>query len=80
MSPRYGLSPIADEADIKLFTSTSKEAAFRSGATSSRLSQLHVIDILFMCVATRQYEQAITHLDQTRAAIDFIQGRWGQKS
>ncbi|MDQ0340022.1 DNA-binding MurR/RpiR family transcriptional regulator [Caldalkalibacillus uzonensis] len=77
---RYGASPIADEADIRLFTSTSKEATFRSGATSSRLAQLHVIDILFMCVAARQYDQAITHLDQTREAIAFIQGRFNPKS
>lgn len=72
---RYGTSPVSDRAKIKLFTSASKEATFRSGATSSRLAQLHVIDILFMCVATQQYEETVQHLDQTREAIEFLRER-----
>jgi DNA-binding MurR/RpiR family transcriptional regulator len=72
---KYGQSLVSDLASIKLFTSASKEATFRSGATSSRLAQLHVIDILFMCVATQQYEDTIYHLDQTREAIDFLKGK-----
>ncbi len=66
---RYGSSPVSERATIKLFTSATTEATFRSGATSSRLAQLHVIDILFMCVATGQYEETIQHLDQTRQVI-----------
>lgn len=69
---RYGSSPVSDQAKIKLYTSASREATFRSGATSSRLAQLHVIDILFMCVATKQYDKTIYHLDQTREAIHFL--------
>ena len=65
----YGSSPVAEKAEIKLFTSSSTEATFRSGATSSRLAQLHVIDVLFMCVATQQYDETIKHLDQTRQSI-----------
>ncbi|WLD91929.1 MurR/RpiR family transcriptional regulator [Alkalihalobacillus sp. AL-G] len=70
---KYGSSRISDRASIKLFTSISKEATFRSGATSSRLAQLHVLDILFMCVATNQYDESIEYLDETRKAIEFIQ-------
>ncbi|RXJ02538.1 MurR/RpiR family transcriptional regulator [Anaerobacillus alkaliphilus] len=70
----YGQSPVSNRASINLFSSASRESVFRSGATSSRLAQLHVIDILFMSVATMQYEESIERLDQTRAAIDFIQG------
>lgn len=70
---RYGQNAVSDQAAIKLYTSASKEAIFRSGATSSRLAQLHVIDILFMCVATQQYEKNILHLDQTRDAIEALQ-------
>lgn len=66
---RYGPSPVSKTAEINLFTSASTEATFRSGATSSRLAQLHVIDVLFMCVATEQYDESIKYLDQTREAI-----------
>lgn len=69
---RYGSSPVTDLADIRLYTSATKEAAFRSGATSSRLSQLHVVDILFMSLASMKYDDTIKHLDETRAAIDAI--------
>ena len=69
---RFGSSSVSDRADIKLFTTPSKEALFRSGATSSRLAQLHVIDILYMCLATQNYESTIKYIDQTREAIEFI--------
>jgi len=68
----FGPSPVAKAADIKLFSAASSEAMFRSGATSSRLAQLHIVDVLFMCVATRQYEQSVQYLDQTREAIRSI--------
>jgi DNA-binding MurR/RpiR family transcriptional regulator len=69
---RYGSSPVSNRSMIKLFTSASKEATFRSGATSSRLAQLHVIDILFMCVATQKYDEIINYIDETRNAINFM--------
>lgn len=70
---KYGSSKVSDQANIKLFTSASKEATFRSGATSSRLAQLHVLDILFMCVASTQYDSSIRYLDESRNAIEYIQ-------
>lgn len=70
---RFGPSPVAKVASLCLRTSVSKEATFRSGATSSRLAQLHVLDILFMSVANQEYDQVISHLDETREAIKFIQ-------
>lgn len=70
---KYGQSTIAKLADISLTTSPTKEANFRSGATSSRLAQLHVMDILFMSVASRQYNQTIEYLDVTRKAIKEMQ-------
>lgn len=39
-------SPVAKLADYKLYT-TSNESTFRSGAMSSRISQLNIIDILY---------------------------------
>jgi DNA-binding MurR/RpiR family transcriptional regulator len=69
---KYGQSSVASLADIKLFTSYSGEAPFRSAATSSRLAQLYMMDILFLSMATVQYEQTIQAIDQTREVIRFI--------
>ncbi|MGM8213815.1 MurR/RpiR family transcriptional regulator [Virgibacillus sp. W0430] len=73
-------SPVTNLADINLYTSTSKEATFRSGATSSRIAQLHIIDILFMCLASDDYTNTITYLDETREAISFLQGNSNKKN
>ncbi|GAF14541.1 sialic acid utilization regulator, RpiR family [Bacillus sp. JCM 19045] len=69
---KYGQSIVTEQADIPLFTSATKEPTFRSGATSSRIAQLQVIDILFMCVASLQYEKTVKHLHETREAIEFL--------
>jgi DNA-binding MurR/RpiR family transcriptional regulator len=69
---KYGQSSVASLSDIKLFTSYSAEAPFRSAATSSRLAQLYIMDILFLSMATVQYEDTITSIDKTREAIQFI--------
>ncbi|PTL38523.1 MurR/RpiR family transcriptional regulator [Alkalicoccus saliphilus] len=76
---RYGSSTIADTADIPLFISATREvpAPFRSGATSSRLAQLHLIDILFVSVVTDQYEEASDYLKEIKSAMDFL--KKGQK-
>lgn len=69
---KYGSSLISKHADINLFTSATREPTFRSGATSSRIGQLQVIDILFMGVASSHYDETVKHLDETREAIDFL--------
>ncbi|MCC3356341.1 MurR/RpiR family transcriptional regulator [Bacillus sp. REN16] len=69
---KYGSSIVTDFADIKLYTSVTKETTFRSGATSSRIAQLQVIDILFMCVASLQYDDTLMHLNATREAVEFL--------
>lgn len=69
---KYGQSSVSSLADIKLFTSYSGEAPFRSAATSSRLAQLYMMDILFLSIATVQYEQTIHSIDRTREAIRII--------
>ncbi|PKR77962.1 RpiR family transcriptional regulator [Halalkalibacillus sediminis] len=69
---RYGSSLVADCSDIRLYTSANREATFRSGATSSRLAQLHVIDILFMSVASHSYDETVRYLDSTREAISSL--------
>ncbi|MDI2587181.1 MurR/RpiR family transcriptional regulator [Psychrobacillus sp. NEAU-3TGS] len=76
---KYGQSPISQISDIQLYTSPTREANFRSGATSSRLAQLHVMDILFMSVASKQFDTTITYLDSTREAIEDIQNQTFRK-
>lgn len=63
---RYGKSILSELADIKLFTSSIEKSKFRSSATASRIAQLHIIDLLFMCYATTFYDEAIEYIDQTR--------------
>lgn len=70
---KFGPSTIAKTASICLRTSASKETTFRSSATSSRIAQLHVLDILFMSVANANYDEVIQYLNQTREAIRAIQ-------
>ncbi|MFD1066884.1 MurR/RpiR family transcriptional regulator [Oceanobacillus locisalsi] len=69
---KYGRWPVTEHADIKLYTSTTREPIFRSGATSSRIAQLQVMDIVFMSVATLQYPVTVKYLDETRDAVDFF--------
>jgi DNA-binding MurR/RpiR family transcriptional regulator len=65
---RFGSNPVSDLADIKLFTS-SLEQSIRSGAMASRIAQLNVIDILYVGIASRNYERNIRALDKTRQAV-----------
>ena len=76
---KFGQSPISQMSQIQLYTSPTREANFRSGATSSRLAQLHVMDILFMSVASKQFETTITYLDATREAIEGVQNQTFRK-
>ncbi|WP_067730806.1 MurR/RpiR family transcriptional regulator [Oceanobacillus damuensis] len=71
---KYGNSAVSSYSDIQLHTSAAREARMRSGATSSRIAQLHVIDILFMCLASVHYEQTVEYLDETKGAISFLKG------
>lgn len=57
-------SPITELADQKLYTAAN-ESLFRSGAMSSRISQLSIIDILYTAVANDQYELSVSQLSKT---------------
>lgn len=62
---KYGnKNPLAEIADVVLNT-TSPEAAFRSGATGSRIAQLTVIDILFAGTASRDIAAYQKNLENT---------------
>lgn len=53
---RYSESVLSKNCDILLYTS-SPEAYIRSGAMSSRIVQLMVVDILFTIIASANYEK-----------------------
>ncbi|MGE6631822.1 MurR/RpiR family transcriptional regulator [Bacillus sp. NPDC077027] len=64
-----GHTSVSSLCDVQLSTSGSNEAPFRSAATSSRMAQLYIIDVLFLGLAARQYEKTAQYIDKTRNAI-----------
>ncbi len=57
-------TPVSEMADQRLFT-TANESTFRSGAMSSRISQLNIIDVLYTALANSQYEESLDQLAKT---------------
>ena len=57
-------SPVSELADQKLYTAAN-ESLFRSGAMSSRMSQLNIIDILYTALANDEYEESLNQLSKT---------------
>ncbi|CAH0121191.1 putative HTH-type transcriptional regulator YbbH [Paenibacillus sp. CECT 9249] len=74
---KYGTTPLSTVADIPLYTS-STENEIRSGATSSRITQLNVVDILYLGVASRDYDHSVQYLEKSRSAINDLTGRSGK--
>jgi DNA-binding MurR/RpiR family transcriptional regulator len=69
-------SPITETADLVLLTAA-RETAFRSGAMTSRIAQLTVIDCLFVMLAQRDIPGTIDALERTYAAaqVKRVRGR-----
>lgn len=61
-------SPLTELVDEVLLTS-SKETPFRGSALASRMAQLAVIDVLFLGVATAEYDSTLNALNKTRLAM-----------
>ncbi|MCL3861722.1 MurR/RpiR family transcriptional regulator [Actinotalea sp. K2] len=61
-------SPLAAQADIVLATSAN-ETKYRSGAMSSRIAQLAVVDFVFVRVSQRLYDRMSTNLRLTFDAV-----------
>ncbi|MEV6105643.1 MurR/RpiR family transcriptional regulator [Streptomyces sp. NPDC051940] len=64
----FPLSPIAETADMVL-TTAARETAFRTGAISSRIAALTVVDCLFVGVAQRNHGRTTRALERTYAAV-----------
>ena len=60
-------SPITEVADFTLLTAA-RETAFRSGAMTSRIAQLTVVDCLFVMLAQRDLPGTMDALERTFAA------------
>lgn len=58
-------SPINRLADYAIYVA-SNEFSFRSGAMSSRIAQLNIIDILFTSYINKMYEESIEILEKTQ--------------
>ena len=74
---KYGKNNLTYGADIKLSVSGVEKSKIRSSATASRIAQLHVIDILFMCYATTYYEETIEYIDETRSFVAMYKEKRG---
>ena len=61
---RYSPTPVTQLADYVLYTSAN-ESLFRSGAMSSRLSQLNVVDILFSALSNSDTNSFLEQLTRT---------------
>lgn len=62
---RFGKVSLEALADVH-FGLSAPEMAIRSGAMSSRIAQMTMIDILFTCVVSRHYNETIPYLERTR--------------
>jgi DNA-binding MurR/RpiR family transcriptional regulator len=65
---RYGSNTLGNLVDIHIET-LSTESDIRSAATSSRIVQFNIIDILFIAVAGHSYQKSLEHLNKSRTAL-----------
>jgi DNA-binding MurR/RpiR family transcriptional regulator len=61
---RYGTMPVTELSTLPLYVAAN-ESIFRSGAMSSRISQLNLNDILYTEYANRSYEKSMAQLSFT---------------
>lgn len=64
----YAKSPITKNADLVLLTSAI-ETPLKSGALTSKIAQLHVIDILYTAAAIKSKEKSYEFLNKTAEAV-----------
>ncbi|RLQ94778.1 MurR/RpiR family transcriptional regulator [Falsibacillus albus] len=65
---KCGANGLSKEVDIHLET-ISSESDMRSAATSSRIVQLNVVDILFIGVAGKNFDDSIAYLRKSRQSL-----------
>ena len=62
---RFEPSPLSQMADCNLYV-VAMEEPFRSGAMSSRIAQLNMIDILYTAYFNSNYDKSIRHFEKTQ--------------
>ena len=72
-------SPITEVADFVLLTAA-RETAFRSGAMTSRIAQLTVVDCLFVVLAQRDLPATKAALERTYAAAQAKRTRRARRA
>lgn len=65
---KYGNTTLSGVASIPLFIA-STENEIRSGAMASRITQLNLIDILYLGVASTNYGEAVDYLQRSRKVL-----------
>ncbi|HSU80557.1 MAG TPA: MurR/RpiR family transcriptional regulator [Candidatus Angelobacter sp.] len=65
---RYGSNSLSKLADVHIET-LSTESDIRSAATSSRIVQLNIVDILYIAVAGHNYNSSLDYLERSRNAL-----------
>jgi DNA-binding MurR/RpiR family transcriptional regulator len=70
---RLGGNSLSKLADINLFIPNS-ESLFRQGATSSRINQLLVVDIIYAMIITRTHHHKAELIKRTWEAVSHVSG------
>jgi DNA-binding MurR/RpiR family transcriptional regulator len=65
-------SPVAQQAEAKLFVSVSKQELLED--LPSRIAQMCVLDALYVCVAAKLKKKALANLHLVSGALDEIKG------
>ena len=68
---RFEPSPLSQMSDCNLYV-VAMEETFRSGAMSSRIAQLNMIDILYTAYFNRNYNQSIRHFEKTQISKENL--------
>lgn len=61
---KYTKSPLVSKSDFSIYLSA-PEINYRSGAMSSRIAQLTIVDLLFSCLAKRDYKNVEKYLEES---------------
>ena len=65
---RYGETSLEAYSDIH-FGLSAPETTIRCGATSSRMAQLNMIDMLFYCIVSQHYMELYKYLERSRQVV-----------
>ncbi|UUZ80692.1 MurR/RpiR family transcriptional regulator [Paenibacillus sp. P26] len=65
---KFGVNPVSQAADIRLYAS-SLEEGMRRGDMASRIAQLHVVDILFTALVSEEFDRYVPRLEESYQSV-----------